>query len=60
MFYIQAPSGQLSLHILEKCVMVRLEYLKLLYEGKADEFNDNFEYLLENSIYDKVGHFTLR
>ncbi|XP_034179821.2 DNA primase large subunit isoform X1 [Osmia lignaria lignaria] len=60
MFYIQAPSGQVSLHVLEKCVMVRLEYLKLLYEGKADEFNDNFEYLLENSVYDKVGHFTLR
>ncbi|XP_078041080.1 uncharacterized protein LOC144472165 [Augochlora pura] len=60
MFYIQAPRGQVSLHILEKCVFTRLEYLDLLYEAKADEFNGNFEYLLENSVYDKIGHFTLR
>ncbi|XP_076376868.1 uncharacterized protein LOC117228918 isoform X3 [Megalopta genalis] len=60
MFYIQAPRGQISLHILEKCVFVRLEYLDLLYQARTNEFNGNFEYLLENSVYDKVGHFTLR
>ncbi|CAK9828907.1 DNA primase large subunit [Anthophora retusa] len=60
MFYIITPTGQVSLHVLEKCVFARLEYLRLLHEGKAHEFGDNFEYLLENSIYDRIGHFTLR
>ncbi|XP_076650045.1 DNA primase large subunit [Halictus rubicundus] len=60
MFYIQAPTGQVSLHVLEKCVFARLEYLQLLYEARTNEFNGNFEYLLENSVYDKIGHFSLR
>ncbi|XP_012140054.1 DNA primase large subunit [Megachile rotundata] len=60
MFYIRAPSGRVPLHVLEKCVMVRLEYLQLLHEGRAHDFKDNFEYLLDNSVYDKIGHFTLR
>lgn len=60
MFYIKTPTGQVSLHVLEKCVFARLEYLQLLYQAKADEFNGNFEYLLENSVYDKIGHFALR
>ncbi|XP_076756088.1 uncharacterized protein LOC143426479 [Xylocopa sonorina] len=60
MFYIKAPTGQISLHVLEKCTLARLEYLQLLYDSKTHEFNGNFEYLLENSIYDKIGHFTLR
>ncbi|XP_076243853.1 DNA primase large subunit [Calliopsis andreniformis] len=60
MFYIRVPRGKVPLHILEKCVFSRLEYLQLLYQAKAFEFNGNFEYLLENSVYDKVGHFSLR
>ncbi|XP_076622344.1 DNA primase large subunit [Colletes latitarsis] len=60
MFYIKAPTGQVSLHVLEKCILARLEYLQLLYQAKAHEFNGNFEYLLENSVYDKIGHFSLR
>ncbi|CAK9803543.1 hypothetical protein ANTPLA_LOCUS3670 [Anthophora plagiata] len=60
MFYIITPTGQVSLHVLEKCVFARLEYLHLLHEGKAHEFGGNFEYLLENSVYDRIGHFTLR
>ncbi|CAL7940305.1 unnamed protein product [Xylocopa violacea] len=60
MFYIKTPTGQISLHVLEKCTLARLEYLQLLYDGKTHEFNGNFEYLLENSIYDQIGHFTLR
>ena len=60
MFYIKVPTGQVSLHVLEKCVFVRLEYLQLLHQGKAHEFNGNFEYLLEHSVYDKIGHFTWR
>ncbi|XP_012238237.1 probable DNA primase large subunit isoform X1 [Bombus impatiens] len=60
MFYIKTPTGQISFHIIEKCVLDRLEYLQLLYEGKPHEFNGDFEYLLENSVYDKIGHFILR
>ncbi|XP_053972037.1 DNA primase large subunit-like [Hylaeus volcanicus] len=60
MFYIKPPTGQVSLHVLEKCVLARLEYLQLLYQAKAHEFNGNFEYLLENSAYDKIGHFSMR
>ncbi|XP_017890625.1 probable DNA primase large subunit [Ceratina calcarata] len=32
----------------------------VILRAKAREFNGNFEYLLENSLYDKVGHFVLR
>ncbi|XP_076225010.1 uncharacterized protein LOC116424179 isoform X1 [Nomia melanderi] len=58
--YLTAPTGQVSLHVLEKCIFARLEYLGLLYDAKAHEFNGNFEYLLENSVYDRIGHFSLR
>ncbi|PBC31572.1 hypothetical protein APICC_09065 [Apis cerana cerana] len=37
-----------------------LEYLQLLYENKSHEFKGDFEYLLENSAYEKIGHFILR
>lgn len=60
MFYIKPPSGQISLHVMEQCVFTRLEYLQHLYNNKTDEFDGNFQYLLENSTYDRVGHFTLR
>ncbi|KAF7390032.1 hypothetical protein HZH68_011889 [Vespula germanica] len=60
MFYIKPPNGQISLHIMEKCVYTRLEYLEYLYNNKINEFDGNFQYLLESSAYDKVGHFILR
>ncbi|XP_015429418.1 PREDICTED: probable DNA primase large subunit [Dufourea novaeangliae] len=60
MFYIRAPTGQVLLHDLEKCIFGRLEYLELLYQGRPHEFKGNCEYLLENSAYDKIGHFSLR
>lgn len=60
MFYISAPSGHIALHTLEECVLTRLEYLELLFQQKQHELKGNFEYLLEFSNYDSVGHFTLR
>lgn len=60
MFYIKPPNGQISLHVMEKCVYTRLEYLEYLYNNKTNEFDGNFQYLLEGSAYDKVGHFILR
>ncbi|KAK2586875.1 hypothetical protein KPH14_009812 [Odynerus spinipes] len=60
MFYIKPPSGQISLHVMDKCVSTRLEYLEYLYNNKANEFDGDFQYLLENSTYDRVGHFILR
>ncbi|XP_043286516.1 DNA primase large subunit-like isoform X2 [Venturia canescens] len=60
MFYINPPKGKVALHILENSVFTRLEYLKLLDNNKTDNFCGNFEYLLENSTWDNIGHFTLR
>lgn len=60
MFYIVPPNGEVPLYILEDCILTRLDYLRRLYEGSTTEFDGNFEYLLENSTYDKAGHFMLR
>ncbi|KAL0101429.1 hypothetical protein PUN28_018928 [Cardiocondyla obscurior] len=60
MFYIIPPHGEIPLYILEDCIMTRLNYLKLLHDGSANEFDGKFEYLLENSVHDKIGHFVLR
>lgn len=60
MFYVSAPSGHIALHTLEECILTRLEYLELLYLRRPQELKGNFEYLLEFSNYDFVGHFTLR
>lgn len=56
----KVPTRQISFHILEKYILNRLEYLQLLYENKSHEFKSDFEYLLENSAYEKIGHFILR
>jgi len=60
MFYIIPPNGEIPFYIMEDCILTRLDYLKLLSEGCANEFDGKFEYLLENSTYDKIGHFVLR
>lgn len=60
MFYIIPPNGEIPLYILEDCILTRLDYLKLLSEGSTNGFDGKFEYLLENSVYDKIGHFVLR
>ncbi|XP_015595665.1 probable DNA primase large subunit isoform X2 [Cephus cinctus] len=60
MFYLHPPRGQTAFHIIEDCVFTRIEYLALLYRNDADKFDGNFEYLLEDSGYDKLGHFILR
>ncbi|XP_014611225.1 PREDICTED: DNA primase large subunit-like [Polistes canadensis] len=60
MFYVLPPNGQIPLHVMEKCVYTRLEYLEYLYTNQTNDFEGNFQYLLENSAYDKVGHFILR
>ena len=60
MFYIQPPKGLVTLHTFEEIVFTRLEYLNLLAEEKHQTFNGKFEYLLEGSPHDCVGHFTLR
>ncbi|XP_012056268.1 PREDICTED: probable DNA primase large subunit [Atta cephalotes] len=60
MFYIIPPNGEIPFYIMEDCILTRLDYLRLLSEGSANEFDGKFEYLLENSTYDKIGHFVLR
>lgn len=58
MFYITPPNGELPFYILEDCILTRL--FRLLSEGFANRFDGKFEYLLENFVYDKIGHFVLR
>ncbi|XP_008210880.1 DNA primase large subunit [Nasonia vitripennis] len=60
MFYIQPPKGLVTLHTLEEIVFSRVEYLNALDNEKDEVFNGKFEYLLEGSPHDYVGHFTLR
>ncbi|XP_011315299.1 probable DNA primase large subunit isoform X2 [Fopius arisanus] len=60
MFYINPPRGKIPLYITEECVFNRLQYLNLLYNKEEDKFRGKFEYLLEDSPQDNVGHFTLR
>lgn len=60
MFYIQPPKGDITLHRLEEIVFSRLEYLNSLESDKDHAFSGRFEYVLESSPYDCVGHFTLR
>ena len=60
MFYIQPPKGLVTLHTLEEIIFSRLEYLSLLGSEKDNAFSGKFEYLLEGSPHDCVGHFTLR
>ncbi|XP_011501408.1 PREDICTED: DNA primase large subunit-like [Ceratosolen solmsi marchali] len=60
MFYIQPPKGLITLHVFEEIVFSRLEYLSVLNDNKNDAFKGKFEYLLQGSPYDYVGHFTLR
>ncbi|XP_014485507.1 PREDICTED: probable DNA primase large subunit [Dinoponera quadriceps] len=60
MFYVIPPNGEVPFYILEDCVLTRLNYLRRLHEETTDEFDGKFEYLLENSAYDEIGHFVLR
>lgn len=60
MFYVMPPNGEVPLYILEDCVLTRLDYLRRLHEGTTNEFDGKFEYLIENSAYDEIGHFILR
>lgn len=60
MFYIEPPKGLVTLHTLEEIVFTRLEYLQIINNEKNHFFNGKFEYLLENSPHDCIGHFTLR
>lgn len=48
--------GEIPVHLLEVIVVQRLEYLKLVLKGENITYN---EYLIEDSLYDNVGHFTL-
>jgi hypothetical protein len=60
MFYIKPPKGLITIHTLEEIVFTRLEYLNMLNNEKDHIFKGNFEYLLQGSLYDYIGHFILR
>lgn len=55
-FYLTPVKGELPAHLLDIIVVNRLSYLKTILNGEPPLYN---EYLVEGSIYDNVGHFTL-
>ncbi|CAH1635543.1 unnamed protein product [Spodoptera littoralis] len=55
-FYLTPVKGDLPVHLLEVILFNRVEYLKTILSGKPIIYN---EYVVDGSIYDNVGHFTL-
>ncbi|XP_023934755.2 DNA primase large subunit-like [Bicyclus anynana] len=55
-FYLNAVKGDIPVHLLETVVMKRLEYLESIVKSEANAYN---EYVVEGSVYDVVGHYTL-
>lgn len=55
-FYLTPVKGDMPVHLLEKIVTKRLEFLKTIFRGDSCVYN---EFVIEGSIYDNVGHFML-
>ncbi|XP_075976076.1 DNA primase large subunit-like [Anticarsia gemmatalis] len=55
-FYLTPVKGELPIHLLEIIINNRLEHLKTVFGGAPETYN---EYVIEGSVYDNVGHFTL-
>lgn len=55
-FYLTPVKGDIPTHLLETIVSKRLEYCIDLLKGNLTEYN---EFVIEGSLYDNVGHFTL-
>ncbi|CAH0582902.1 unnamed protein product [Chrysodeixis includens] len=55
-FYLTPVKGELPAHLLDVIVDNRLGYLKTVLNEEPPLYN---EYLVEGSMYDNVGHFTL-
>lgn len=58
-YYMKPPRGNIALHILNKCVRQRFEYLLSLESGEIS-IPTNFEYLNDGTSMDRAGHFILR
>lgn len=59
-FYLKQPRGTIQLHILKKCVDQRLEFFDAISHNKLPLSNNTFEYLIEDTAFDRAGHFVLR
>ncbi|XP_039750962.1 DNA primase large subunit-like [Pararge aegeria] len=55
-FYLAAVKGDMPVHLLETVVIKRLEYIKAIIANEELSYN---EYVVEGSVYDVVGHYTL-
>lgn len=55
-FYLKPVKGNIPVHLLETIVRSRLDFLKAVLKGNAVVYN---EYMVEGSVYDNIGHFTL-
>lgn len=59
-FYLKQPRGTIQLHILKKCVDQRLEFFDDVISHNKLLPSNNFEYLIEDTAFDRAGHFVLR
>lgn len=55
-FYLKPVKGNIPVHLLETIVRSRLDFLKAVLKGNTVVYN---EYMVEGSVYDNIGHFTL-
>ncbi|XP_038218730.1 DNA primase large subunit-like [Zerene cesonia] len=55
-FYLSPVKGTIPFHVLEVIVTKRLEHLNTILRNTPIEYN---EYVIDGSVYDNVGHFTL-
>ncbi|KAL3275039.1 hypothetical protein HHI36_019811 [Cryptolaemus montrouzieri] len=59
-FYLKPPKGQINLHDLRECIKQRIQCFHKIENGLDIRDIDKFEYLVEDSILDRTGHFVFR
>nr|CAI5842115.1 unnamed protein product [Callosobruchus analis] len=59
-FYLKPPKGVINLHTLEECIKHRLAFYNNLSEDKTDLDESCLQYMVEDSMLDRAGHFLLR
>ncbi|XP_075229676.1 uncharacterized protein LOC142329174 [Lycorma delicatula] len=60
-FYLKPPRNRAFLFTIQSCVLARLNYFNCLSErNNSKNFTSDFEYLIADSAFDRIGHFTLR
>ncbi|VEN51722.1 unnamed protein product [Callosobruchus maculatus] len=59
-FYLKPPKGVINLHTLEECLKQRLAFYNNLAEDTTNFDENCLQYMIEDSMLDRAGHFLLR